>query len=176
VIRPEAAILMRFVTRDAAEIALEKLLRNHREQSRPEIVLSYPNQRLSYEGAGRAMAGSLGDLVEAARLYQFSFPGDGGDAASPRRKGYYLWRTKHGEHHRVHQASGHVFGPGEIADVQRLLHGALDLGCDTWLSARPAPTRLFSHDDRIEIFRSTDKRKLDATAREARLSQSGVTG
>jgi len=152
---------MRFVTRDEAEIALEKLLRNHREQSWPEIVLSSANERLCYEGAGRAIAGSLGDLVEAALLYQFWFPCDGGDTPSPRWKGYYLWRAKHGEHHRVHEAPGHVFGPGELADVQQLLHWVLDLGYDAWLSARPGPARLFfSQDDRIEIFRSTDKCKL----------------
>src|SRR5262249_24064937 len=90
--------------------------------------------------------------------------GDGwGEIARDHRgwSAYRTWRREAGETRRLNDAPGHQFEAWEGAQLARAFELALSIGWDAFVAATPKrQLAVLSHDDRMEICRGFDRRRL----------------
>jgi hypothetical protein len=155
---------MHFLSRDEAQVIEKKLRREMAGQPGPRLVLYYNSGAGDYTGAAQAIAGALGAFSKATVLYQFAVRGDGWGEAErehPGWRAYRAWRAAAGEMRRLYEAPGHQFEGGEVEGPARVIAFALELGWDAMVTASPGrQLAVLSHDDRLEIYRGFDRRRL----------------
>jgi len=155
---------MQFLARDEAGFLQKKLDRQIADKPKPKLVLYYESGNRDYSKAANAITASIGDFTNVTLLYLFCVTGDGwseGNASDERWRRYRLWRAANGDYRRLYEAPGHWFERGEAGDLSKVIAFALHLGWDALLAATPGRQLLFlSHDDRMEIYRGFDRRRL----------------
>jgi hypothetical protein len=152
---------MIFLDQTQAEAAELRLRGRPKKCDEPSIVLYYKSGTINYALASTAIARVLGDFKEAL-LNCTGLPwGDHWEDQNALWADFYRWRQRLGEHRRLFDAPGHQFKALEHCKLQQLLVWVFQLGWDAELVARPGRCCLhFSHDDRIEIYRINEKRRL----------------
>ena len=155
---------MQFLDRDEAKLQEEKLRRQIADRPRPKLVLYYKSGHRDYADAANAIATAAGAFTEATLHFLFCVSGDGWNddlADSERWAEYRRWRSANGEHRRLYDAPGHRFEAGETVQLASVIQFALRLGWDALIAAKPGRQILFlSHDDRMEIYRGFEWRRL----------------
>jgi hypothetical protein len=153
---------MHFIARDEAKL-LEKQLRRQISE-KPKLVLYYRSGRPDYSDAAHAITASIGEFTEATLHFLFCVSGDGwseGNATNERWGRYRQWRAANSEHRRLSDAPGHEFEPHEAEQLSQAIQFALQLGWDALVAAKPGrQLLLLTHDDRIEIYRGFEWRRL----------------
>jgi hypothetical protein len=85
------------------------------------------------------------------------------EIAPPDWARYDRWRRAQGEMRPIYAAPGHLFGEAESGLLATAIEGAIHMGWDALMVAKPAKMIIqFSHDDRITIFARTRPSKLFA--------------
>lgn len=157
---------MIFLDGDEARLLEKKLRRQIAEQSNPKFLVYYESGGRDYLPAAEAIALSVGKFSEATLLFLSCITGDGwNDASAPdqRWNRYRMWRTAHHEDRRLYDAPGHRFLAHEVGQLSKVIEFALELGWDALLMAKPGRQLfLLSHDDRLEIYRTSNGRALVA--------------
>ena len=155
---------MHFIAREEAKLLEKQLRRQIADKPKPKLVLHYNSGRRDYSDAARAITQSIGAFTEATLHFVFCVSGDGwseGNATDERWSRYRQWRGASGEHRRLYDAPGHLFAHHEAELLSRAVEFALRLGWDALVAAKPGRQLLFlSHDDRIEIYRGFEWRRL----------------
>jgi hypothetical protein len=155
---------MYVLTRKEAQQLEQKLRRQIDESPTPKLVLYYPRSGGDTSKAAQAIAAAAGDLTQATMLYLSSLAGDGGSEpvkGDPGWTAYRKWRRSMGETRRLADAPGHQFEFDEANDLPPLIAFALRLGWDALIAAGPGDQLLLlSHDDRLEVYRGFDWRRL----------------
>jgi hypothetical protein len=155
---------MHFIARDEAMLLVKQLRRQIAGKPKPKLILYYNSGRRDYADAAHAITGSIGEFTEATLHFMFCVSGDGwseGNATDERWLRYRQWRAANGEHRRLYDAPGHRFEPHEARLLSNVIEFSLQLGWDALIVAKPGRQLLFlSHDDRIEIYRGFEWRRL----------------
>jgi hypothetical protein len=156
---------MNFLAREEANSLEKKLRRQIADQPRPKLVLYFQGgASRDYSRAANAITVSISEFTEATLLFLFCVGGDvwnEGTAMNERWNRYKRWRRATGEMRRLHDAPGHQFEPHEAEHLSQAIEFAFQLGWDALLAAKPRrQLLLFSHDDRMEIYRGSEWRRL----------------
>jgi hypothetical protein len=155
---------MHFLTRDEAKLLEKKLRRQITDRPRPKLVLYHKSGNRDFSDAAESITASIGTFTEATLLFLFCPVGDGWNehlATNERWSRYRRWRAANGENHRLYEAPGHQFEAHEVQPLSRVIEFALQLGWDALLAAKPGrQLLLFSHDDRVEVYRGFEWRWL----------------
>jgi hypothetical protein len=155
---------MHFLPKDQAKILEKKLRRQLTEQSKPKLILYYNSGDRDYAKAAKAISEAGGNFSEVRVLFLFCVTGDGWTEGNATHRGwsrYREWRSARGELRRLYDVPGHSFARHDVAQLTEVFECALELGWDALVSATPGRQLLFlSHDDRMEIYRGFDRRRL----------------
>jgi hypothetical protein len=155
---------MYFLTRAEAATLEKKLRRQIAEQLEPKVVLYYQSGKRDYASAAQAIAAALGAFSKAVVLFQFAITGDGWNEDARDLRGwraYREWREAAGDTRRLYDAPGHQFEGAEGERLERVIEFALILGWDALIAVAPKrELAVLSHDDRMEIYRGFDRRRL----------------
>ena len=155
---------MRFFARYEADLLEKKVRRQIADQVHPKMVLYYNSGDRDYSDAAKAITAAIGAFTRASLQFTFCVTGDGwneGAATSERWGRYRKWRTANGENRRLYDAPWHQFEHHESEQLSKVVEFALQLGWDAIVCAEPGrQLLLLSHDDRIEIYRGFEWRRL----------------
>jgi len=168
---------MRFLDKSESNQAALKLTGRTKNHNEPEFVLYYNSGRTDYEKASNAIAKSIGNFEVAFLCCIDSIFGDDvrdGVNTEERWQPFYRWRRHLGEPRRLYHTPGHQFDSNEATLLQQTLVWTFELGWDACLFANPGRCHLFfSHNDRVEIFRVREKRKLVRNLEKLEFHQAG---
>jgi hypothetical protein len=155
---------MYFLTRAEAATVEKGLRRQIAEQPGPRFVLYYESGKRDYASAAQAITAAIGAFTRATVLFQFAITGDGWNEDARDHRGwraYREWREAAGDTRRLYEGPGHQFEAGDREQLARVIEFALIVGWDALIAATPKrQLAVLSHDDRMEIYRGFDRRRL----------------